>query len=92
MVKVHSLRHGAAEAMEAVVHGDSRTSKLIGRAIGEVVLPEGVTIGALARGDQVLMAHHDIVIEAEDHVILFVPSKPLIPKVEKLFQSGSAAS
>jgi len=56
------------------------------------VLPEGVTIGALARGDQVLMAHHDIVIEAEDHVILFVPSKPLIPKVEKLFQSGSAAS
>jgi len=46
----------------------------------------------VARGDQVLMAHHDVVIEAEDHVILFVPSKQLIPKVEKLFQSGSAAS
>ena len=92
MVKVHSLRHGAAEAMEAVVHGDARNSKLIGRPIEDIALPEGVTIGAVARGDQVLMAHHDVVIEAEDHVILFVPSKQLIPKVEKLFQSGSAAS
>jgi trk system potassium uptake protein TrkA len=88
MVKVHSLRHGAAEAMEAVVHGDPRTSALVGRCIGDVALPAGVTIGALARGDQVLMAHHDIVIEAEDHVILFVPSKQLIPKVEKLFQTA----
>jgi trk system potassium uptake protein TrkA len=74
--------------MEAVVHGDSRTSKLVGHAVGEIVLPEGVTIGAVARRDQVLMAHHDIVIEAEDHVILFVPSKSLIPKVEKLFQTA----
>ena len=88
MVKVHSLRHGAAEAMEAVVHGDARSSKLIGRAIDAIDLPAGVTIGAVARGDQVLMAHHDVVIEAEDHVILFVPSKQLIPKVERLFQTG----
>jgi trk system potassium uptake protein TrkA len=87
MVRVHSLRHGAAEAMEVVVHGDRRTSRLIGRAIDAIELPEGVTIGAVARGDRVLMAHHDVVIEAEDHVILFVPSKQLIPKVEKLFQA-----
>ncbi|HRH80720.1 MAG TPA: Trk system potassium transporter TrkA [Thiobacillaceae bacterium] len=85
---VHSLRRGAAEAFEAVVHGDARTSKLIGRAMDEIDLPEGVSIGAISRGGEVLIAHHDTVIQPEDHVILFVPNKRMVPKVEKLFQVG----
>jgi len=88
MVVVHSLRRGAAEAMEAVVHGDARTSKLISRCIDEISLPEGVSIGAILRGDKVIIAHHDTVIEPEDHLIVFVPNKRMIPKVEKLFQVG----
>ncbi len=39
---------------------------------------------------QVLIAHHDIVIEAEDHIIVFVINKKLIRQVEKLFQVGVA--
>lgn len=88
LAAVHSLRRGAAEAFEAVVHGDARTSKLIGRALDEVDLPEGVSIGAISRGGEVLIAHHDTVIQPEDHVILFVPNKRMVPKVEKLFQVG----
>jgi trk system potassium uptake protein TrkA len=88
MAVVHSLRRGAAEALEAVVHGDARASKLTGRRIEQVDLPEGVTIGAILRGQQVLIAHHDSVIESDDHLILFVPNKRLIPKVEKLFSVG----
>ncbi|MBI5937465.1 MAG: Trk system potassium transporter TrkA [Betaproteobacteria bacterium] len=88
MAAVHSLRRGAVEAMEAVVHGDRNSSKLIGRRIEEIDLPEGVSIGAILRGDEVMIAHHDSLIEAEDHLILFVPNKRLIPKVEKLFQVG----
>ena len=88
MAVVHSLRRGAAEALEAVVHGDVKASKLVGRRIEQVELPEGVSIGAILRGDQVIIAHHDNTIEAEDHLILFVPNKKLIPKVEKLFQVG----
>ncbi len=88
MAVVHSLRRGAAEALEAVVHGDARSSKLIGRRIDEVDLPEGVSIGAILRGDEVVIAHHDSLIQADDHLILFVPNKRLIPKVEKLFQVG----
>jgi trk system potassium uptake protein TrkA len=84
----HSLRRGAAEALEAVVHGDARSSKLIGRRLEEIDLPEGVSLGAILRGEQVIIAHHDTVIQAEDHVILFVPNKRMIPKVEKLFQVG----
>ena len=34
----------------------------------------------------VLMPHHDTVIQSEDHVIVFVENKRIIPRVEKLFQ------
>ncbi|MEN9772129.1 MAG: hypothetical protein RJA58_772, partial [Pseudomonadota bacterium] len=88
---VHSLRRGAAEALELVAHGDRKTSKVVGRRIEEIDLPEGAGIGALVRGmesesPQVLMAHHDTVIETDDHLIVFVTDKRMIPKVEKLFQ------
>jgi len=88
MAVVHSLRRGAAEAMEVVVHGDVRTSKLVGRRIEAIDLPEGVSIGAIARGEKVLIAHHDTLIEPEDHLIVFVPNKRMVPKVEKLLQVG----
>jgi len=88
VVVVHSLRRGAAEAIEAVAHGDSRTSKVVGRTIEEIKLPKGTTIGAIVRGDDVIIAHHDIVIEAEDHVILFLLDKKRIAEVERLFQVG----
>ena len=86
VVAVHALRRGAAEAIEAVAHGDSKTSKVVGRRVDQIELPEGANIGALVRGDEVLMAHHDIVIQAEDHLILFLLDKKKIHEVEKLFQ------
>jgi len=88
MAAVHSLRRGAAEVLEIVVHGDLKTSKVVGRRIGDVALPEGAAIAAIIRGDDVLIAHHDTLIEAEDHLIVFALNKRIIPKVEKLFQVG----
>jgi len=88
VVVVHSLRRGAAEAIEAVAHGDRRTSSVVGRRVDEIDLPPGTTIGAIVRGDDVIMAHHDTVIESEDHAILFLVDKKWIPKVESLFQVG----
>ena len=88
IVSVHSLRRGAAEALEAVVHGDRESCRVTGRRIDEIDLPAGTTIGALVRGDEVIMAHHDSVIQAEDHVIVFVADKKTLPRVEKLFQVG----
>ena len=91
VVRVHSLRRGAAEAMEAIVHADTRESKIAGRRIEEIDLPEGTTIGAIVRGQQVLMAHHDTVIEAEDHVILFLTDRRHVEEVGRLFQAGTRA-
>lgn len=88
VVNVHSLRRGAAEAIEAIAHGDAGSSSVVGRRIDEIRLPRGTTIGAIVRGDQVLMAHHDTVIEPEDHVILFLVDKSRLSDVEKLFQVG----
>ncbi len=88
VVMVHSLRRGAAEAIEAVAHGDRRSSKVVGRRIDEIDLPEGTTIGAIVRGDEMVVAHHDTVIEADDHVILFLVDKKRIGEVERLFQVG----
>ena len=85
---VHSLRRGAAEAIEAVAHGDKDSSKVVGRAIEDIKLPPGTNIGAIVREDKVIIAHHDTVIEGEDHVILFVVDKAQIPEVERLFQVG----
>ncbi|HBJ26961.1 TrkA C-terminal domain-containing protein, partial [Cobetia sp.] len=88
IVNVHSLRRGAAEAIEAIAHGDERSSKVVGRRIEDINLPEGTTIGAVVRGKEVLVAHHDLVVESNDHVILFVVDKRRIREVERLFQVG----
>jgi len=97
---VHSLRRGAAEAMEAIVRGDRKTSRMVGRRIDEVALPKGAQVGAIVRGlhrsdgseagadarPEVIIAHHDTVVQANDHVIIFVPRKRMVREVEKLFQ------
>ena len=88
VVVVHSLRRGAAEAIEAVAHGDSRSSRVVGRAIDEIKLPKGSNIGAIVRGEEVIIAHHDTVIESDDHVIMFLADKSCIQEVERLFQVG----
>jgi trk system potassium uptake protein len=107
---VHSLRRGAAEALEAIVRGDRGSCRIAGRRIEEVALPRGVQIGAIVRGlpvpgsdeslalgdkradgdrkaaPEVIIAHHDTVIQQGDRVIVFMPSKKQVREVEKLFQ------
>jgi trk system potassium uptake protein TrkA len=88
VVAVHALRRGAAEAIEAVAHGDRDSSRVVGRRIGELALPAGTLLGAIIRGEEVMVAHDDVEIAAEDHVILFVADKRAVKQVEKLFQVG----
>lgn len=83
---VHSLRKGAAEAIEAIAHGDKKTSKVVGRAVEDIPLLPGTTIGAIVRNGEVIIVHHDTVIESDDHVILFLVDKRHIIDVERLFQ------
>ncbi|USD21579.1 Trk system potassium transporter TrkA [Microbulbifer variabilis] len=92
MVNVHSLRRGAAEAIEVVAHGDERTSKVVGKKIEDIDLPEGASIGAIVRetenGSEVLMAHDDVIVQSDDHVIVFLVDRRQTRHVEQLFQVG----
>ena len=99
VVAVHSLRRGTAEALEGIVLGDRKSSRMAQRRVDQIKLPKGASIGAIVRKQasdpedadqgnavQVLMPHHDTVIEAGDHVVIFVSNKKDIYLVEKLFQ------
>ncbi len=62
----------------------------MGRKLREIKLPKGTSVGAIVRGEgresSVLMPSSDMVIEADDHVIVFMPNKRSVRDVEKLFQ------
>jgi trk system potassium uptake protein TrkA len=88
VANVHSLRRGAAEAIELIAHGDRDSSRVVGRRMDEINLPAGVSTGAVVRNNKVLIAHRDLVVETDDHVILFFVDKTKIRAVEKLFQVG----
>lgn len=92
MVNVHSLRRNAAEAIEVIAHGDKANSKVVGRTVDEIDLPEGATIGAILRetdrGKEVIIVHDDTVIENDDHVVVFLVDKRHTKHVEKLFRVG----
>lgn len=86
IVNVSSLRRGAAEAIEAIAHGDENTSKVVGKEVQHIKLPPGTTIGAIVRGEEVLIAHDKTVIEQDDHVVMFLVDKKYVQDVERLFQ------
>jgi trk system potassium uptake protein TrkA len=86
VVKVHSLRRGTAEAIEAVAHGTAAESKVVGKKVEDIPLPRGTNIIAVVRADKVIIAHHDTVIETDDHVILFMTDRRKVDRLENLFQ------
>jgi trk system potassium uptake protein len=53
--------------------------------VDEIPLPEGAIIGAVVRGDEVTIAHHDTMIQNDDHVILFLSDRRHVEQVERLF-------
>jgi len=95
VARVHSLRRGAAEALELVAHGDRNSSKVVGRRVEELPKIQGARIAAIVRRDRsgelpprVIIPHHDTVIESDDHVVVFCVRKREVARVEKLFQVG----
>jgi trk system potassium uptake protein TrkA len=87
VVKVHALRRGRAEAIEAIAHGIPGKSKVVGRKIEDIKLPPGISISAIVRGKDVMEPHHDTVVEENDHVILFMTDRRHVDELERLFQS-----
>ena len=88
-MKVHSLQHGLAEALEIVVHGDESTSEVVGRRIKDIKLPDGAVVGAIVRDNDLLMGSKKLVIEQGDHVLLMLTDVSKIHQVEVLFTENA---
>ncbi len=89
VVNAQEIYHGKAEALEIIAHGTKKSSRVVGKTLGEIDFPRGVSVGAIVRGegDQavVMMAEPDMTVVDDDHLILFVPNKKMIPRIEELF-------
>lgn len=90
IVAAHRLRGGLSEVLELVAHGDKKSSKAIGKRISDLDLPKGASIGAVVREQEILVSDPNTVIEPEDHVIVFVPSRDQVRQVEKIFQVSAS--
>jgi trk system potassium uptake protein TrkA len=60
------------------------TSTLVGKPIRESDLPVGVLIGAIVRGDEVIIPRAGTVLRAADRVVMFVAAEA-VKEVERLF-------
>ncbi len=86
VVKVHSLRRGAAEAIETIVKpSENGKDDVIGKELGNINLPLGATIGAIIRKNKAKIAHDDVKLRENDHVILFLTDKKLLPQIKDIF-------
>ncbi|MCW5723683.1 MAG: Trk system potassium transporter TrkA [Maricaulaceae bacterium] len=79
---LQTMAGGQAEALEGVALS---TSPLIGRPLDELELPDGVALGAVVRGDQVLMPGDDDRIRQNDRVLFFAEAAQ-VGRVEQLFR------
>ncbi|WMY94969.1 MAG: Trk system potassium transporter TrkA [Arsenophonus sp.] len=86
IINVSSLRQGIAEAIEVIGHGDTSTSKIVGKKIEKIKLPPGTIICAIVRNDKVIIADDHHIIEQGDHIIIFITDKKYVHEVEKIFQ------
>jgi trk system potassium uptake protein TrkA len=86
VVKVHSLGFGEAELLEIIIHGDNKTSKVVGKKVSELELPSGCRIGAIYREGKVILLNEDACIQSNDRLIIYLLHKKDFSKLAKLLQ------
>lgn len=86
VVGVSSVCGGSAEAIEAIAHRSKNSTSVVGLRVDQINLPDGVTLGALIRDQEVIPVHHDTVFAEGDHVVMFALNKKLVKAIEGYFQ------
>ena len=79
---VYSIGDAEAEVIEAQILS---TSPISGKAIRDIDFPEGVLVGAVMKGDEVIKPVGGTRIDEGDVIVLFAMSAD-VPEVERLFQ------
>lgn len=86
VVKVHSLKRGGAEALEAIAHSHEN-SNVVGKMVGDINLPEGSFITAIVSSQgEIKTVHHTTIVEEDDHVVVFIDNRDTITEIETIFE------
>lgn len=83
VVSLATLSGLDAQAVEYLAHADSRITR---KPLSKINFPRGAMLGAVTRGDEVIIPVGDTRIQPEDHVVVFSLPQAL-PDVDKLFSS-----
>jgi trk system potassium uptake protein len=78
---VYAILGNAGEIIEAEALD---TSSLVKKPLGQARLPDGIAVGAVVRGDKVIMPRADTLIRPQDAVVLFA-TRAAVKSVERLF-------
>lgn len=79
ILTVTTLIEERVEAIESIA---METSEIAGRPLREIKFPQGAIIGAIVRGEDVIVPEGDAIILPGDKVVIFALAKA-VPKVEK---------
>jgi trk/ktr system potassium uptake protein len=79
---VHTIENGLAEVIEAEA---LETSPLVGKALRDLDLPDGIRIGAVFRDGKVIMPDGATQIASKDRVVIFATAER-VRQVEQMFR------
>ena len=80
IVSVVPLKGEHAEAIEAEA---LETSDIVNIPLSKVKMPKGAIVGAIVRGEEIIIPQGDSIIRPKDHLIIFALQR-VFPKLEKL--------
>ena len=80
IVSVVPLKGEHAEAIEAEA---LETSDIVNIPLSKVKMPKGAIVGAIVRGEEIIIPQGDSIIKPKDHLIIFALQR-VFPKLEKL--------
>jgi len=80
IISVAPLKGEHAEAIEAEA---LKTSEIVNKPLSKVKFPKGALVGAIVRGEEIIIPKGDSVIQEKDRLIIFATQK-VISKLEKL--------
>ncbi len=80
IISVAPLKGERAEVIEAEA---LETSDIVNIPLSKVKFPKGAIVGAIVRGEQIIIPRGDSIIRPKDHLIIFALEQ-VVPKLEKL--------
>ena len=81
----YTILNGEYEVIEAEI---IETSELINKELNNSNLPEGIRIGAILRGEDIIIPRSNFIFKKED-IVVFLAKRDQLPVVENMFRISS---